>query len=71
MKAIHDDKLEWTHVSDLKYWANDIAKKYNINSIPASFLIDPQRRIIAKDLRGEELDKKLEEVLSKKISMNN
>lgn len=64
MKAIHDDNLTWTHVSDLKYWANAIAKQYNINGIPASFLIDPQGKIIAKDLRGEELDKKLEEVFN-------
>lgn len=64
MKAIHDDNLTWTHVSDLKFWANEIAKQYNINGIPASFLIDPQGKIIAKDLRGEELDKKLEEVFN-------
>jgi peroxiredoxin len=72
MKAIHDDKLEWTHVSDLKYWANDIAKQYNINSIPANFLIDPQGKIVAKNLRGEELDKKLEEILGgSKVSASN
>lgn len=68
IKAIHDDKLTWTHVSDLKYWANAVAKMYAINGIPANLLIDPQGKIIAKDLRGADLDKKLEEVLGKHIS---
>jgi peroxiredoxin len=70
LKAIHDDHLEWTHVSDLKYWANAIAKQYNINSIPANFLIDPTGKIVAKDLRGEDLDKKLDEIFNgAKVSM--
>ncbi|HYC29817.1 MAG TPA: TlpA disulfide reductase family protein [Chitinophagaceae bacterium] len=63
IKAIHDDKLAWTHVSDLKWWDNEVAKQYGIQSIPANMLLDPQGKIIAKNLSGEELAKKLEEVL--------
>ena len=64
LKAIHDDGLAWTHVSDLKYWKNEVAVQYDIHSIPANFLIGPNGKIVAKDLRGEELYKKLEEVLT-------
>jgi peroxiredoxin len=64
IKAIADDKLTWTHVSDLKFWANEVAQKYKVESIPQNFLIDPQGKIIAKDLRGEDLLKKLKELLN-------
>jgi len=67
-KAIRDDKLTWTHLSDLAYWENKVAKLYGVRSIPANFLIDPNGIIIAKDLRGDELRKKLEEVLNKPAS---
>ena len=60
MKAIHDDKLTWTQVSDLKYWKNDVAVQYGIQAIPQNFLIDPQGKIVGKNLRGEALNKKLE-----------
>ena len=63
MKAIYDDKLEWTHVSDLKFWDNEVAKQYGIQSIPANFLLDPTGKIIAKDLTGEKLEQKLAEVI--------
>lgn len=63
LKAIHDDNLTWTHVSDLQFWNNAVAKLYGIQAIPASFLLDPQGKIIGKNLRGEELVKKLKEVL--------
>lgn len=68
LKAIQDDNLTWTHVSDLKFWASEAAKTYGISSIPFSLLIDPQGVIIAKNLqvRGLALHKKLEEVLEKK-----
>jgi len=62
-KAIADDKLTWNHVSDLKYWDNAAAKTYGIRSIPASFLLDKEGKIIAKDLRGEALAAKLAELM--------
>jgi peroxiredoxin/formylmethanofuran dehydrogenase subunit D len=62
LKAIEDDKLAWTQVSDLKFWDNDVAKQYGIQSIPQNFLLDPEGKIIAKNLRGEELQKKLAEI---------
>jgi peroxiredoxin len=62
MKAIHDDNLTWTHVSDLQFWDNAVAKQYGIQGIPYSFLLDPTGKIIAKNLRGEELQKKLAEI---------
>lgn len=62
VKAIKKDGLEWTQVSDLKGWNSDAGYDYNIRSIPASFLIDKKGRIIAKDLRGGELNKKLAEI---------
>lgn len=66
LKAIADDKLTWTHVSDLKYWKNEVAVQYGIQSIPANFLIDPTGKIIAKGLREEALHTKLEELLGGK-----
>lgn len=63
MQAIAEDGLVWTHVSDLKYFDSQAAKDYNINAIPFSILIDPQGKIIAKNLRGAALEKKLAEVL--------
>lgn len=62
-KAIIDDKLAWNHVSDLKYWDNAAAKTYGLRSIPASFLLDKEGKIIAKNLRGEELAAKLAELM--------
>lgn len=64
LKAIHDDGLTgWTHVSDLNFWSNEVAKLYSIQSIPQNFLLDKEGRIIAKNLRGDDLEKKLHEVL--------
>jgi peroxiredoxin len=63
LKAIEDDKLEWSHVSDLAYWKNEVAQQYGINAIPQNFLVDPQGKIIAKNIRGEELGKTLEELI--------
>lgn len=63
LKAIYDDKLTWTQVSDLKFWDNEVAKQYGIQAIPQNYLLDPQGKIIAKGLRGEALEKKLAEVL--------
>lgn len=63
LQAIHADKLDWAHVSDLKFWDNAVAKQYGIQAIPQNFLIDPQGRIVAKNLRGEALQQKLSELL--------
>jgi peroxiredoxin len=63
IKAIAADKLTWTHVSDLQYWNNAAAKLYGIQGIPANMLIDPTGKIIAKNLREEDLHTKLQELL--------
>ena len=63
INAINKDGLnELNHVSDLKFWKSDAAITYNIKSIPASFFIDPDGKIIAKNLRGPRLEKKLSEI---------
>ena len=61
--AIHEDKLTWTHVSDLKFWDNEVAKLYKVQSIPQNILLDPDGKIIAKNLRGPALEAKLCEIL--------
>ena len=63
VKAIKDDGLAWTQVSDLKFWYNDAATKYHIQSIPANLLIDPSGKIIGKNLRGADLQARLCELL--------
>jgi peroxiredoxin len=63
LKAIQKDGLAWNHVSDLKGWDNAVGKEYDIEAIPANILIDPQGKIIAKDLHGDDLGNKLAEVL--------
>lgn len=62
LNAIHADHLAWTQVSDLAFWNNAIAKEYGISSIPQNFLIDPQGKIVARNLRGDELGKKMGEI---------
>lgn len=62
-QAILADNLTWTHVSDLKYWQNDVAKLYHIQSIPANMLIDPNGKIIARNLRGRALHEALGKLL--------
>jgi peroxiredoxin len=64
VRAIRNDGLTWTHVSDLKYWQSAAAQQYGVNAIPATFLLDKNGVIIAKNLRGEELEQKLTEVLN-------
>ncbi len=66
IKAIADDKLTWTHVSDLQYWNSAAAKLYAVNAIPANFLLDETGTIIARNLRGEELYNKVNEILGSK-----
>ncbi|GGA97707.1 redoxin domain-containing protein [Puia dinghuensis] len=63
LDAIHHDGLDWTHVSDLQFWNNAVAKLYDIESIPSNLLLDPNGVIVSKNLHGEELEKKLGEVL--------
>ncbi len=63
--AIYDDHLYWVECSDLKFWDSPIAKKYNVDELPASFLIDREGSIIAKGLRGQELDTKLATLFEK------
>jgi peroxiredoxin len=64
LKAIKDDKLSWYQVSDLTGWDNAAGKLYGVRSIPANVLLDKQGYIIAKNLRGEDLRKKLEELMN-------
>ncbi|MBL0743787.1 TlpA disulfide reductase family protein [Chryseolinea lacunae] len=66
VRAIGEDNLTWTHVSDLKYWQSEAAKTYNITGIPFSLLLDPKGVIIAKNLRGAALEKKLNEIFNTK-----
>lgn len=63
MKAIHDDQLTWSQVSDLQYWKNAVAVQYGVQAIPQNYLIDPSGKIVGKNLRGEALDKKLGELI--------
>ncbi|HEY1111922.1 MAG TPA: TlpA disulfide reductase family protein [Chitinophagaceae bacterium] len=62
-KAIEKDGLPWTHVSDLQSWNNAVAALYRVQAIPQNYLIDPNGKIIAKNLRAEQLEEKLCEVL--------
>lgn len=64
LRAIQDDKLEWTQVSDLQAWSSELVGMYRIKSIPTSYLIDPHGIIIAKNLRG----KAFEEFLNKTLN---
>jgi peroxiredoxin len=65
IKAINDDGLAWSgHVSDLMAWQSVPARDYGVRGIPATYLIDPQGVIIAKNLRGPALEEKLTEVFN-------
>jgi peroxiredoxin len=63
VNAIKEDNLTWTHVSDLQFWNNSAAKLYRVNSIPVNFLVDPNGKIVARNLRGIALQEKLCELL--------
>jgi peroxiredoxin len=63
LKAIKDDGLVWHHVSDLKFWNNEVAKLYSVRSVPQNFLIDPKGKIVGANLRGEALQQKLQELI--------
>jgi peroxiredoxin len=55
MEAIHQDGLEWIHISDLKDWGNEVARKYRITAIPDNFILDPNGKIIARRVQGNDL----------------
>ena len=63
LNAIKEDNLTWTHVSDLKFWENAVARMYKVTGIPQNFLVDPEGKIIGRNLRGPDLEAKLCEVL--------
>ncbi len=63
LKAIEEDGLPWVNVRDVKGTKDDAARLYNVTSVPTNYLIDPNGKIIAKNLRGEEVAEKLAEVL--------
>ena len=63
LQAIYKDNLTWTHVSDLQFWNNAVAQQYRVQGIPKNWLIGPDGKIIAKDLRGPALEQKLCELL--------
>jgi len=62
-EAIKQDGLAWNHVSDLKFWDSKVVPLYGLNAIPTNFLLDPQGKVIAANLRGPALEAKLQEVL--------
>lgn len=63
VKAIADDQLTWKQVSDLKFWDSIVTGLYAIQSIPATLLVDPDGKIIARNLRGPELEEKIASLL--------
>lgn len=65
LNAIKTDGLEWTQVSDLQGWNNAASKMYGVKGIPQNYLIGPDGKIVGKNLRGEELQARLKDVLSK------
>ncbi len=64
--AIKADNLDWTQVSDLGYWQNEVAKQYRIQSIPQNLILDTEGRIIGKNLRGQALDDFLHQLFANK-----
>lgn len=63
VKAIKDDGMPWIHVSDLKGWKNEVGILYNVRAVPQNWLIDPNGIIVAKNLRGKEIEDKLAEII--------
>ncbi|KFF04164.1 TlpA disulfide reductase family protein [Flavobacterium reichenbachii] len=66
IKGINDDHLDWLQVSELIYWNSEIAKLYGVRAIPANYLVDSKGIIVARNLRGEELQTTLKSLLDKK-----
>lgn len=66
LKTIKEKKMDWIHLSDLKGWKSGGAALYGVNSIPCTVLVDKDGTILARNLMGDELNKKLEELFAKK-----
>jgi peroxiredoxin len=64
VNAIKEDNLTWKHISDLQFWDSPVVKQYGFSGIPYTVLVDREGKIIAKGLRGPELEQKLEDVLN-------
>ena len=64
-RAITQDKMDWYHVSNLQFWQDPIPRSYGVRAIPATFLLDENGVIIAKNLRGPALGAKMKELLGK------
>ncbi|MEE4176916.1 MAG: TlpA disulfide reductase family protein [Bacteroides sp.] len=67
LKAIDDDGLSWTHVSDLKGWENEASTLYGVASIPSTILLDPEGKIIGRNLMEEALDEKMTELFGPEV----
>jgi len=65
VKAIEKDGLKWHNISDLKGWKNEVAQMYSVSSVPHTILLDREGRIIARNLRGPQLDQELEKIFGK------
>ena len=63
LRAIEKDQMDWYHVSNLQFWQDPIPKSYGVRAIPATFLLDEEGTIIAKNLRGQALEDKIAELL--------
>jgi len=63
-KAIAQDHLSWTQMSDLKYWSSQAVETFGFHGIPFNVLVDPSGKVIAESLRGEDLDAKLRQILN-------
>ncbi|SDH94871.1 TlpA disulfide reductase family protein [Myroides phaeus] len=63
IEAIAKDKLTWNHVSNLMFWQDPIAQEYEIKAIPATFILDENGVVVAKNLRGKKLEAKIQELL--------
>jgi len=62
-KAVKDDNLTWKHVSDLQGWNNSASLAYGVKAIPQNILVDPEGKVVARNLHGDELNNKLREIL--------
>jgi len=65
INGIEEDRLDkWIHVSDVSYWQSVVVPVYKIKAIPCNYLLDKEGRIIARDLRGDALQRKLAELFN-------